>query len=79
MYSRRDTMRLTNPSFTSSPVLQHIPLETVVCKVWELLCAGFRHSACLPARVILDGATCQPRELRDVRDVPSVLAVWLDR
>ena len=27
--------------------------------MWELLCAGFRHSASLHARVILDGATCQ--------------------
>ena len=29
---------------------------------------GFRHSAGLHARVILDGATGQPRELGDVRD-----------
>ena len=28
------------------------------------------------ARVILDGATCRPRELGDVRDVLSVLVVW---
>ena len=35
----------------------------------------FRHSAGLHARVILDGATCQPRELGDVRDVLSVLVV----
>ena len=31
--------------------------------LWELLCAGFRHSAGLHARVILDGGTCQPRSL----------------
>ena len=43
--------------------------------LWEMLCAGFRHSAGLHARVILDGATCQPRELGDVRDVLSVLVV----
>ena len=40
-----------------------------------LLCASFRHSAGLHARVILDGATCRPRELGDVRDVLSVLVV----
>ena len=44
--------------------------------VWELLCAGFRHSAGLHARVILDGATCRPGELGDARYVPSVLVVW---
>ena len=38
--------------------------------------AGFRHSASLHARVILDGATCRPRELWDVRGVLSVLGVW---
>ena len=42
----------------------------------ELLCAGFRHSAGLHSRVILDGATCHPRELGDVLDVLSVLGVW---
>ena len=42
--------------------------------LWELLCAGF--PAGLHARVILDGAACQPRELGDVRDVLSVLVVW---
>ena len=36
---------------------------------------GFRHSAGLH-RVILDGVTCQPRELGDVLDVLSVLVVW---
>ena len=40
---------------------------------------GFRHSAGLHARVILDGVTCQPRELGDVRDVLSVLGVRYDR
>ena len=44
--------------------------------LWELLCAGFRHSASLHARVILDGATCRLSELGDVLDVLSVLAVW---
>ena len=44
--------------------------------LWELLCAGFRHSAGRHTRVILDGATCRLRELGDVRDVLSVLVVW---
>ena len=44
--------------------------------LWELLCAGFRLSAGLHARVIPDGATCRPKELGDVRDVRSVLIVW---
>ena len=44
--------------------------------LWELLCAGFRHSAGLHASVILDGATCRLSELGDVRDVLSVLVVW---
>ena len=43
--------------------------------LWELLCAGFRHSAGLHARVILDGATCRLGELGDVRDVLGVLRV----
>ena len=42
-----------------------------VCGVW---CCG----SCLHARVILDGATGQPTELRDVQDVPSVLGVGWD-
>ena len=42
----------------------------------ELLCAGFRHSAGLHARVILDGATCRRSDLGDVRDVLNVLVVW---
>ena len=37
-------------------------IRTYLCKLWELLCAGFRHSAGLRARVILDGATCRLRE-----------------
>ena len=41
----------------------------------ELLCAGFRDSAGLHARVILDGATCRQGDLGDVR-VLSVLVVW---
>ena len=45
--------------------------------LWELLCAGFRNSAGLHARVILDGATCRLRQLGDVRDVLGVLGVWL--
>ena len=36
--------------------------------VWELSCAGFRHSADFHARVILDGA-CRLGELGDVYDV----------
>ena len=43
--------------------------------VWELSCAGFRHSAGFHARVILDGAACQLGELGDVRDVLGVLRV----
>ena len=46
-------------------------------RLWELWCAGFRHSASLHARVILDGATCRLRELGDVRDVRSALGVVL--
>ena len=38
---------------------------------------GFRHSAGLHARVILDGAACPLRELGDVRDVLGVLGVAL--
>ena len=45
--------------------------------LWELWCAGFRHFAGLPARVILDGATCRLRELGDMREVLSVLGVAL--
>ena len=43
--------------------------------LWELLCAGLRHSAGLHARVILDGAACRLRELGDVRDVLGALRV----
>ena len=39
----------------------------------------FRHTASLHARVILDSATCRPKELVDLRDVLCVLVVWLDR
>ena len=45
--------------------------------LWDLLCAGFRHSAGLHARVILDGATCRLKELGGVRDLLSVLGVAL--
>ena len=45
--------------------------------LWELWCAGFRHSAVLLASVILHGATCRLRELGDVRDVLGVLGVAL--
>ena len=44
--------------------------------LWDLLCAGFRHSAGLHARVILDGATCRLKGLGDELDVLSVLVVW---
>ena len=47
-----------------------------VHNLWELLRAGFRHSAGLYARAILDGATCRLGELGDVRDVLSVLLLW---
>ena len=45
--------------------------------MWELWCAGFRHSAGFHARVILDGAACRLRELGDVHDVLGVLGVVL--
>ena len=41
--------------------------------LWALWCAGFRHSAGLHARVILDGGVCRLRELGDVRNVLGVL------
>ena len=53
------------------------PESFLSAKLWELWCAGFRHSAGLHARVILDGATCPLRELGDVRDVLGVLGVAL--
>ena len=43
--------------------------------LWELSCAGFRHSAGFHARVILDGAACRLGELGDVRDFLDVLGV----
>ena len=39
-------------------------------RMWELWCAGFRHSAGLHVRVTLHGVT------GDVRDVLGVLGVW---
>ena len=45
--------------------------------LWDLWCAGLRHSAGLHERVILDGATYRLRELGDVRDVLGVLGVAL--
>ena len=36
---------------------------------WRMFCAGFRHSAGLHARVILDGVTCRLSDLGDVRGV----------
>ena len=53
-----------------------LQLQLQLQLLWELLCAGFRHSAGLHARVILDVATCRLWELGDVRDVLSVLGVW---
>ena len=44
----------------------------VLHNLWELWCAGFRHSAGLYARVILDGATCRLGDLGDVHDVLGV-------
>ena len=43
--------------------------------VWELSCAGFRHSAGFHAIVILDGAACRLGEPGDVHDVLGVLGV----
>ena len=43
--------------------------------LWELSCAGFRHSAGFHARVILDGAACRLGEHGDVHDVLGVLGV----
>ena len=44
--------------------------------LWELLRTGFRHSAGLLARVVLDDAACRLGELGDVRDVLHILVVW---
>ena len=44
-----------------------------LCSLWELSCAGFRHSAGFHARVILDGAACRLGEHGDVHDVLGVL------
>ena len=41
--------------------------------LWELSCAGFRHSAGLHARVILGGAACRLGEHGDVHDPLGVL------
>ena len=43
--------------------------------LWQLSCAGFRHSAGLHARMILDGAACRLGERGDVHDVLGVLGV----
>ena len=50
-----------------------------VQSVWELLCAGFRQSAGLHARVILDGVTNRLSELGGVRDALSILVVRQER
>ena len=41
--------------------------------LWELSCAGFRHSAGFHARAILDGAACRLGELGDAHDELGVL------
>ena len=41
--------------------------------LWELSCAGFRHSAGFHARVILDDAACRLGEPGEVHDVLVVL------
>ena len=41
--------------------------------LWELSCAGFRHSAGFYARVILDGAACRLGGLGELGDVLGVL------
>ena len=41
--------------------------------LWELSCAGFRHSAGFYTRVILDGAACRLGEHGDVHFVLGVL------
>ena len=43
--------------------------------VWELCCAGFRHSAGFHAREILHGAACRLGEPGDFHDVLVVLEV----
>ena len=63
------------PPATCSPVCRPESSENHHFFAWELLCAGFRHSASFHARVILDGATCRLKELGDVRDVLGVLGV----
>ena len=60
------------PRFTTLGLLKQ---SQEFMKVWELWCAGFRHSACFHARVILDGAACRLGELGDVHDVLGVLGV----
>ena len=42
-------------------------------QLWELSCAGFRHSAGCHARVIADGAACRLGEHGDVHDELGVL------
>ena len=44
--------------------------------LWELLRTGFRHSAGVLARVVLDDAACRLGELGDVRDVLDIPVVW---
>ena len=41
--------------------------------LWELSCAGFRHSAGFHARVVLDGGACRLGEPGEVHDVLVVL------
>ena len=58
-------------------MIHQLPKSTSLWILWELSCAGFRHSAGFHARVILDGAACRLRELGDVRGVLDVLGVAL--
>ena len=73
-------MFVRQPRFTSKRehgilILALVHLD--VLPVWELWCAGFRHSAGFHATLLPDGATGRLRELGDVRDVLSVLGVDL--
>ena len=72
--AKEQVRTLVLPTLTVSA---RVVVVVVVVVVWKLWCAGFRHSAGLHARVILDGATCRLRELGDVRGVLSVLGVAL--
>ena len=71
MPSGKVMLQLILPVWLKMHLWQSAKLHSL--NLWELSCAGFRHSAGLHARVILDGAACRLTELGDVRDVLGVL------